>query len=470
MFSFLFGNSIKKLIALWVSIVVGACLILAGALFMISQRLELYNIRILLDSRSKETALSLTNTILEQHRTDLLWSLTGGENLKKDKTNTLDALRRIIDNLDISATTADEERLIDEIEDRFHDYADARSRIPQASSAALTSVTNTLLQAAEKLWNYNNTQMNATIASQEKLFSFMHRWLVVLSILVAFVIVSGSVELTRRVIRPVVELSHAAVRFRQGDFGVRTRIFYNDELGSLSRLFNEMAGNIELREKSRHEFIAALFHDIKNPLVNIGAILRLLHRKSLSPEESRVWLERMLRETDRIEDIIQDITDTVQVETGRLTLQTAELDLSRLVEDVHAEQSAIITHHHLLYEREGTGMVLGDRRRLERVITNLLSNAVKYSPEGTTVTLRVSHCEGRAVFSVTDQGVGISPEDQKTLFQPFGRLAHTRTMAHGSGLGLYIVKKIIEAHGGSIRLVSSPGQGTTVEIALPLAE
>lgn len=231
-----------------------------------------------------------------------------------------------------------------------------------------------------------------------------------------------------------------------------------------------MAGDIEQREKARHEFIAAIFHDIKNPLVNLGAMLRLLHRKSLPPEESRIWLERMLRETDRIEDIIQDLTDTVQVETGRLTLQTAEMDLSQMVEEIYTAQSACITRHRIVFEREGTCMVLGDRRRLERVVVNLLSNAMKYSPEGTPITLRVVCRENRAIFSVADRGVGISPEDRENLFQPFGRLAHTRRMAHGSGLGLYIVKKIVEAHGGSIRLDSVPGEGTTVEITLPLAE
>jgi len=137
------------------------------------------------------------------------------------------------------------------------------------------------------------------------------------------------------------------------------------------------------------------------------------------------------------------------------------------VAELYEEQNGLITSHTLVFEGYRECPILGDRRRLERVITNLLSNAIKYSPEGSTISLRLERKSDLVVFSVTDQGIGISPEDRKALFQPFGRLSRTCEMTRGAGLGLYIVKRIIDAHRGTIRVDSRLGAGATIEISLP---
>jgi signal transduction histidine kinase len=114
--------------------------------------------------------------------------------------------------------------------------------------------------------------------------------------------------------------------------------------------------------------------------------------------------------------------------------------------------------------------VLGDRKRLERVLINLLSNAVKYSPQGSEVVVSMWKQGTTVRLAVQDQGQGIAPEDMERVFQPFIRLDRTRRSASGTGLGLVSVKKIVEAHGGTVRLHSEPGKGTTVEVRLKALE
>jgi signal transduction histidine kinase len=111
----------------------------------------------------------------------------------------------------------------------------------------------------------------------------------------------------------------------------------------------------------------------------------------------------------------------------------------------------------------------GDAERLERVVMNLFSNALKYSPPRTRVTVRVAPKSSHAELTVSDQGPGIAKEDLPVIFQPFGRGRSADTLAEGAGMGLYVVKQIVGAHGGRIEVQSKPGHGTTFLIELPLA-
>ena len=159
--------------------------------------------------------------------------------------------------------------------------------------------------------------------------------------------------------------------------------------------------------------------------------------------------------------------DSVKVETGQLALQQAELDLTSLVRGIHQVQSDVLTTHRLIFQGGCTCYIRGDRLRLERVITNLITNAVKYSPEGSTVFLKVEKSGSHASVTVKDEGVGMEDHEIRELFQPFRRLDRTRGMATGTGLGLFSAKKIVEAHGGAIGISSRLGNGTTVVLELP---
>jgi len=161
--------------------------------------------------------------------------------------------------------------------------------------------------------------------------------------------------------------------------------------------------------------------------------------------------------------------DAIQVETGSLELNSSEHDLVALVRRIKENHEEVYRSHDFAFEAGcETCPAPCDADRMERVLTNLISNAVKYSPEHSMVTLSVAREGVRAMITVKDQGMGMAPEDVSRLFKPFSRLSRSADQARGTGLGLFSAMRIVEAHGGAISIHSTPGQGTSVRVALPL--
>jgi signal transduction histidine kinase len=328
-----------------------------------------------------------------------------------------------------------------------------------------------LLLAIDEHRVLNGQQMDNTIAVSNRLNALMSAWAVVLILSSTVILIVGSIKIWWRMFRPSLELAAAAERFGRGDLQARAPVLRDDEMGELTRTFNAMAAAIDDRERDRLHFIATIAHDLKNPLVVIGGAASLLKRKSnaMPPDERLEWLGKIEQYTWRLEAMIADLTDSVQIATGRLALNRQELDFSRLVAEVVHDQASTTETHVLHCHTDGDCPLWGDRKRLERVVNNLLTNAIKYSPGGCAVTTEVHQRGGQAVLTVRDQGVGIAPDDLQKLFTPFARLDRTRDMAKGTGLGLSSAKKIVEAHGGTIGIQSELGVGTVVEVCLPLA-
>ena len=174
----------------------------------------------------------------------------------------------------------------------------------------------------------------------------------------------------------------------------------------------------------------------------------------------------------RLEELVADLLDASRIQQGRLELRPEPMDLAALARRVleRFEQAPERGEHHAL-ELDVPEPVVGtwDPARLDQVITNLVSNALKYAPDGGVVRLRVRRGERDAELSVSDQGIGIAPEELAQLFQPFARGALARDSTGGTGLGLYISAQIVERHGGTIAVESEPGQGSTFTVRLPQA-
>jgi PAS domain S-box-containing protein len=217
------------------------------------------------------------------------------------------------------------------------------------------------------------------------------------------------------------------------------------------------------------EFIGVAAHDLGNPLQSLQLRLRRL-RTLADGQEPRVrdGLALAEHETRRLGQMVRNLLDLSRLSTGRRTLETEELDLAGLVREVverHAEQ-AQLTGCALSLHAEGPVPGRWDRLRLERVITNLLTNALKFGP-GQPVEVRVETTATLARLVVRDRGIGIAPEAQQRIFGRFERVHGGRAQA-GFGLGLYIVRQLVEAHGGSIRVRSELGQGAEFTVELPL--
>jgi two-component system sensor histidine kinase MtrB len=212
----------------------------------------------------------------------------------------------------------------------------------------------------------------------------------------------GSHSVINRVVRPALVLTEAADNFGRGDFSTRAPILHEDELGALARTFNNMAGDIANREYNRMQFVATVAHDLKNPVLTMEMAGRLLG--DLSPtDEQRPYVDAITDEATRLRVTLRDLMDDLQVASGYLAIRKTEVELQSLVRRLVQTRAKAFADHEMIVETlECT--VLGDARRLERVVMNLLSNAVKYSPSDTRITVRVEKQESFGVVSYRMRG------------------------------------------------------------------
>jgi len=225
-------------------------------------------------------------------------------------------------------------------------------------------------------------------------------------------------------------------------------------------------------ERTREEFISVVAHDLRSPLTVITGFIGLLQRlppeQHGSPQEQRA-LASILNAAKRLDRMVGDLLDASRIEASRLSLTKERVDLPALVREVVERSFEITKGHPLKVEVRGDiPEVEADPARLEQVLTNLLSNAAKYSYPGTEILTELESRDGEVVVSVTNQGEGIKPEERESIFTRFRR---TRTAEEGRvpglGLGLYITKGLVEAHGGRIWVESEIGKSTTFRFTLP---
>jgi signal transduction histidine kinase len=229
-------------------------------------------------------------------------------------------------------------------------------------------------------------------------------------------------------------------------------------------------------ERARDDFLAAVAHDLRSPLTSIRGSAQLAMRWVKRNTSSADLLEKCLDNVDaaagRLNRMLQTLMDSVRVERGALTPQTAPTDLAAIVNDV-------VAHHQLESRRHSFSVdgveqpIVGqwDAALLERAVENLIGNAVKYSPEGGAIAVACAVEDGAARLVVRDQGVGIPAAALPHIFERFYR-ANRESLGEieGNGLGLFAVRGIVTAHGGTIAARSEEGAGTEMTVLLPLAE
>jgi two-component system OmpR family sensor kinase len=210
-------------------------------------------------------------------------------------------------------------------------------------------------------------------------------------------------------------------------------------------------------------------HDLATPLTSIRGYAELLRRGSLRPEQQERARAVIASETSRLARLARDLADAAQVFYGQFQIRAATCDLAEIAREQVELVRSRTTRHVIVLDTPPSVPIECDRDRLAQVLSNLLTNAVKYSPDG---EIRVQlHRDGeRANLSVRDQGPGIPPELAERVFEPGLRFAHAAGDAQstGAGLGLHIVRGIVEAHGGRIWVAPEPGRGATLCVSLPL--
>jgi PAS domain S-box-containing protein len=233
----------------------------------------------------------------------------------------------------------------------------------------------------------------------------------------------------------------------------------------LDRLYREAREAARIRE----EFLSVAGHELRTPLTALQLQLHTAHRRLEAGQTERAAeaLQRAMGQFQRLARLTEDLLDVSQITAGRLKLELEEVDLVGIVAEVveRHRESACRAGSQLLIEAPQSVTGLWDRSRLDQVFTNLVSNAIKFG-DGKPIAIGVEPGPERARVTVIDQGIGISSEDQARIFERFER-AVSQGSYGGMGLGLWITRQIVDAHGGHIGVVSEPGKGSTFRVELP---
>ena len=232
----------------------------------------------------------------------------------------------------------------------------------------------------------------------------------------------------------------------------------------------EARAQAESANKAKDEFLAMLGHELRNPLGAISNAIGIIRDKRHTEEQLDYASNVISRQTEHLKRLIDDLLDVGRVMTGKIVLEKRELDLAESVQHVlTALEAAEKIGDHQISVDTSAAWVLADPTRIEQVISNLITNAVTYTPAGGTIRLTAARDGREAVFQISDTGVGIAPEILPNLFELFfqGEQAIDRPNS-GLGIGLTLVKKIVELHGGSVTAASAgPGHGSTFTVRLP---
>jgi K+-sensing histidine kinase KdpD len=228
----------------------------------------------------------------------------------------------------------------------------------------------------------------------------------------------------------------------------------------------------ELRRLSalRADFVALVSHELRSPMAAVIGSAKTLQRRwrDLTPEQRESFLSLIDHETNRLADLVTDVLDTSRIESGQFSYSFTDVDVGELVQESAAAaesgQDEVTIRSHI---RRPLPLVRGDRDRLRQVLTNLLENAVKYSPAGEAVEVEALAENGRISVEVRDSGPGIAPEHQALIFEKFGRVTGEHAKP-GTGLGLFIARSIVQAHGGSLEVRTRDGRGAAFALELPM--
>jgi signal transduction histidine kinase len=289
---------------------------------------------------------------------------------------------------------------------------------------------------------------------------------VVITVLLAFL-------LARTITNPVRVLQAGVNRVARGSFQP-LRVTSNDELADLTRAFNDMGEKLRRSNEQRAEMMQRIVHELRTPLQSLHSVHYLLSEQIAGPlnEQQQKYVEMLRANAERITDFTNQFLDLAKFEAGRMQFRQQPTKVQALVEKavesarIHAEAHQIAISLHL---KDDIPELRVDAEKIGQVVSNLLSNAVKYTPDRGQIDVVVEGQESGVRVLVKDSGVGIDPEDIPHLFTKFYQAKNAgKARTKGTGIGLALVKAIVDGHGGKLRVESEVGKGSTFSVELPV--
>lgn len=286
------------------------------------------------------------------------------------------------------------------------------------------------------------------------------------SILVLFI---AYLALSKILTRPLIRMKEATEKINKGDFKVELPKLKQDELGELSSAIQTLANDLARLKKERNEFLASVAHELSTPLTYLIGYTKVASRSDISEEERRYYLSILTEESERLKELVKNLLDLAKMDENSFTITKSFFGADAYFQNIlnlvlPAFQMKGLT---ITLNCPNDFQIYADPLRLEQIVLNLLDNAKKYSSAHTEVTVTVLQKSDHTIISIADRGIGIPSNEIPFIFDKLYRVEKSRARSlGGSGIGLAVVKELVEAHGGHIRVSSILGQGSTFTITI----
>lgn len=302
------------------------------------------------------------------------------------------------------------------------------------------------------------------------------RWIIYTGMFISMgLVILVSILFSRSISKPILQLESAARNIASGKVGQTLHLDRKDEFGTLAKSLNQMAeklqaDNLELMRlnQKQNQFFADITHEIKNPLHTIAGSLEMLQTTELTKEQREKYLKTAERQTHRIHRLFKDLVTLQRYDSDDHFIQKKRFSIQKVIDmilDIHEAEAK--EKQIELIASYNSQVVMGDPDKIEQVVENLVNNAVKFTNNG-AIEIKVTDRNDEVVIEVIDSGIGISSEHLEKLFDRFYRTDKARSRDKGgTGLGLAVVKSILDAHGSEIFVESKPGEGSRFWFSLP---
>jgi signal transduction histidine kinase len=310
-------------------------------------------------------------------------------------------------------------------------------------------------------------ELASSLAEADRLYAILGPRLLSGVVFSLMAIAAAGLYISRNVTRILRETERAAHRISQGDFDYRIEVTSDDEVGRLTRTINQMAQELQQLSQARAQFLSKVSHELRTPLTIIKGFCVTLLRESPPPDQQRS-LRVMDQQTDYLTRLVTDLLELSRSQAGSLQLQTQSIDLVDLAQEVieSLKPRAREQNIHLSMEK-GTESAVAeiDVERIRQVMYNLLDNALNHTDPGGKVKLSIDANDAKVTIQIRDNGRGIPSDKLPYVFEGFFQV---EPKAPGAGLGLAVVKELVEAHGGTVSAESEMGKGSTFTVSLEM--
>lgn len=277
--------------------------------------------------------------------------------------------------------------------------------------------------------------------------------------------------LSYRLTRPLQQMSIATKKYAQGDFSYKVDVRGHDEMSELAQAFNSMAMSLSALESSRRSFVANVSHELKTPMTTIGGFIDGMLDGTISEEKYNYYLRLVSDEVKRLSRLVTGMLNMSKIEAGNMPMNMSNFDITGVIiktllsfEKKINDKSIDI----LGLDSIGSHTVCADEDMMKQVVYNLIDNAIKFTPENGYIEFSADHSDDKTVIGIRNSGSGIEREELDKVFERFYKIDKSRSYdVKGAGLGLFLVKSIVELHGGQITADSKVGEYTEFVFSLP---